>query len=132
MSLETFLEGVRAELATDLAITVKDGYIEGPLDVEMGCVYPGDTTELEENVDVEELEIFARVFKPVAQQFVPEEPPDNSELLAARDAIIAALKDKQTATWGVWYLRIRGFEIDAQERHVTARITAWHTNPFAT
>lgn len=130
MGLETFLEGVRAELEADLGVTVVDGYVEGPLEQELACVYPGQTDEDPDRVWLEELEIFIRYFKPVTQQFTPESPSDTSDLIASRDAIIAALKDKQTVQWGIWFFRIAGFTFNSRSRLVEARLVARAPNTF--
>lgn len=133
MALESFLEGVRSELQADLGagIPVVDGYVQGPLETELVCVYPGQTDEDSENTDIETLEILVRYYKPLLQQFTPETPADNSELIAARDAIVAALKDKQIVQFGVWFFRIQGFTFSARERWVEARLRAWEDNPYA-
>ena len=131
MALETFLAGVRTELAADLGITVVDGYVEGPLERELACVYPGQTEENPDDVGIEEIEVLIRYFRPYQQQFTPEEPAATADLIEMRDAIVEALKDKQTVQWDVWYFRIAGFTFNPRSRWIEARLRAWQANPYA-
>lgn len=134
MSLETFLEGARVELATDLGIEVVDGFIEGPLEnipeAGYGCVWPDNTQELFEDVMFEEIRIRIRVFLPITQQFTSETPADSSDLIELRSRIIQALREKQTNQMGVWFFRPESFDFDPRVRFVECVLVGRQQNEF--
>lgn len=92
---------------------------------------PDDTTaEDPENVHWEDVRIHVRVFLPYTQQHAVDQPHDTSDLIALRSSLIAALKDKQTATWGIWYFRAVAFRLDARRRFVDATLVGKQANEF--
>ena len=133
MSTTTFRQSLMTTLETALSIPFVPGKLEGnPGRGDIGCVFPGGFSEVEDDVSLQQTTMFARVFKkPDARRREPQKPIDPTELETLADAIPAALDDVQTSA-GPWYFRVVSVEIDMDTLGIEAVITGWEANTFRT
>jgi uncharacterized protein (UPF0297 family) len=134
-ALTTFRQAVITELNDDPAF---DGYrfvpgrIVGPVRKPIGCVFPGEPSyvEREENVQTAILRLEVRVFVGITQQRDVEKPLDPTVLEELGEAVMLALRDRDTVALGVWYSRVTGYTIDLEAQGVYAEVIGWNDNVF--
>lgn len=129
MTLLAFRNSVAAELAADLPeLRWHSGFVIPGSETDTGCVYAVVEAE-DENVHESNYEVHARIYKAQTQQF-DEFVLDETDLIALGERIKAALRDKQTASGGVWYYRVTSVTIAAEQRWVEATVEGKEFNTF--
>lgn len=111
--LTTFRKQLERHLEEQLGIPFVSGALDGPLEQDLGCTFPGSKTEVPGHVQDEDLVVRIRVFLAHPGQGV-ELPPDPAPLEELAEKLQLALKEKQTGL-GPWYQRWISTEFDIEE-----------------
>lgn len=129
MSLTSFRETIAATLSNGLGIPFVPGKLEGPQKHDIGCTFPDRKGEFPENVDLEQLQIFVRVYKKFERSRNQERPRDPAELEAIAEQIQTLLYPQQTSA-GPWFFRVTEIEFDMDDNGLQALIVSWESNLF--
>ncbi len=131
MSLTALRTGLRDELAADLGIPAADGFYTGRSERnDLVGVWIDEARE-GAVVSDQEIELTVRVRKLYVSSRSGEAPADPTLLEEAAEAVDLALRDKQAASFGVWFFRVTGVAFDYEEWGFDVRLLAFRDNPFA-
>lgn len=123
-----------AELTTDLGIRIQPGRITGPVTEHVGCVFPGNRAEREEDVQTATIEVGVRIFQPYQPERERTVPLDPALLEEDAQKVIESVRDKQFDELGVgevWFLRVVSEEYDLEDEQVVElTLRAFADNPF--
>lgn len=144
MTWTTARQGIAAELQADLRaqaaalglaanFTIKPGKLDPPQEREVGCLWSPSRVEDADNALEEILEFRCRVFLRASrgrrgEKSATEDPADLEKIV---EAIYASLDDKQSANFGLWFLRCIGAEVYPDERWLEVAISAKQSNLFS-
>jgi hypothetical protein len=138
MSLTGFRTAVQNQLATALGIEIVAGKLPEEFRAarkDIGCVWPGSAHEVDGQVDLEQLVVYARIYKRFDQSQArnPEKPVDPTEIETLAELIQGSLDDIANApAGGPWYFRVTSVEIDMDYQRVEAVIVGFDANVFQT
>lgn len=133
LPLTTWRETLATQVGVALGIeTVVAGKVEGPVpDSHLVCSWPNGKREFGDNVTVEEVEVFVRVFEQWDQRAIVEQPASPARLEGWAEQLQMGLAEMVTGI-GPWEVRVVEMEFDMDVRSVTALVRAWQYNRFET
>lgn len=108
--------------------TIRPGRIEGPVSREIGCCWSPGRSEREDNAHQELWELRIRIWKAYDKRRTDADPAD---LETIGEAIYDSLLDKQTDSFGVWFLRCVATTIEPTLRMVEVTVIAFQPNRFS-
>lgn len=140
MSLKTTRQAIAAELQADLragglvgaTFTIVPRELEPPQAREIGCLWVPERAENGENVSQEIVQLTLRIFlrEVAGRRTEASSGVDPGKLEDLVEAVYASLADKQSANFGVWFLRCVGARHFPLERWCEVTIVAFQENPF--
>jgi hypothetical protein len=129
----SFRLALALDLAAALGVDVVPGVIDGPVEQDVACVFPGSEAELETDANYLDFRVVVRVFRSFVPPTEPTYPADPSALEDLAWTIRTSLSPAvATHTAGVTvFYRVVSVDFLNDEQGIEAVVAAQIPNPFA-